>query len=208
MKKKNRSLRPVGREPDERVEKSKKAVLAATYELLTKSGLSGVSVDEVSRRSGVAKTTIYRHWPSRESLLLEACSQLSSRPPVPDTGNLKSDLENLASGAALRLRQPWATIMPSIIDAAERDKDLAELQSQLHSQMRGALVTVIERAQERGELPQSQDARELVASILGPILYRRFFSREPITDAFAKNVVERALGKQDSGRSRANERAH
>jgi AcrR family transcriptional regulator len=196
VKKKRASKRPP-QETDERVEKSKKAVLAATYQLLTKSGLSGVSVDEVSRRSGVAKTTIYRHWPSRESLLLDACSQLSSKPPVPDTGKLRTDLDALAAGAAMRLQQPWATVMPSIIDAAERDKDLAELQSRIHAQMRGALITVIERAHERGELPRSHDARELVASILGPILYRRFFSRELLDEAFAKKVVERALRNAD-----------
>jgi AcrR family transcriptional regulator len=195
MRKKNQTPGSVESEPDQRVEKSKKAVLAATYELLTISGLSGVSVDEVSRRSGVAKTTIYRHWPSRESLLLDACSQLSSRPPVPDTGNIRSDLETLATGASARLRQPWSTVMPSIIDAAERDEGLAHLQSQIHSQMRGAFIAVIQRAQKRGELPASQDARELVATILGPILYRRFFSREPLSETFVKTVVERALGK-------------
>ncbi len=87
--------------------------------------------------------------------------------------------------------------MPSIMDAGERDKDLALLQSQIHAQMRGAFVTAIERGQERGELPRSQDPRELVASILGPILYRRFFSREPLNEAFAKIVVERALCKKE-----------
>lgn len=197
MREKNKTAKSQARETDERVEKSKKAVLTATYELLTKSGLSGVSVDEVSRRSGVAKTTIYRHWPSRESLLMDACSHLSPRPTVPDTGGIRSDLEQLACGAAVRLRQPWATVMPSIIDAAERDKQLADLQSRIHSQMRAAIVTAIERAQERGELSKSQDARELVAAILGPILYRRFFSREPLDEAFAKNVVERALCKRE-----------
>ena len=194
---KRRRTRGPRRETDERVEKSKRVVLATTYELLTKSGLSGVSVDEVSRRSGVAKTTIYRHWPSRESLLLDACSQLRNKPSVPDTGNVKTDLEALACGAAVRLQQPWATVMPSIIDAGERDKDLALLQSQIHAQMRGAFVTAIERGQQRGELPRSQDPRELVASILGPILYRRFFSREPLNEAFAKTVVDRALCKKD-----------
>jgi AcrR family transcriptional regulator len=192
-----RGSRNSRRKPDVRVEKSKRVVLAATYELLTKSGLSGVSVDEVSRRSGVAKTTIYRHWPSRESLLLDACSQLKAKLPVPDTGNVRIDLETLACGAAAQLKQPWATVMPSIIDAAERDKDLARLQSQIHAEARSAFVTAVERAQERGELPRSPDARELVASILGPILYRRFISREPVDELFAKKVVERALREGD-----------
>jgi AcrR family transcriptional regulator len=183
------------RPTDERVEKSKKAVLATTYELLTESGLSGVSVDEVSRRSGVAKTTIYRHWPSRTSLLMDACSQMSARPQVPDTGSLRGDLEAFASAVAERLKQPWSTVMPSVIDAAERDKTLAKLQSEIHGQMRGALLAVIEQAQKRGEISSDQDPREMVASILGPLLYRRFFSRELLDSAFAKRVVERALRK-------------
>src|SRR5260370_24308760 len=179
-------------ELDARVERAKSAVLATPYELLTKSGLSGVSVDEVSRRSGVAKTTIYRHWPSRESLLLDACSQLKTNLPVPDTGKVKTDLEALACGAVALLQQPWAAVMPSIIDAAERDKDLARLQSQIHAQTRGAFVTAIERAQERGELPRSQDARELVASILGPILYRRVLCRQPLYEGCSEGVGQGA----------------
>src|SRR5207245_6965322 len=71
-------------EPDERVLRSKRAVLAATHQLMTELGLAGVSVDEVSKRSGVAKTTIYRHWASRSALLLDACSSLSARPQAPD----------------------------------------------------------------------------------------------------------------------------
>ena len=180
-------------EANERAERSKRKVLAATYELLTESGLSGVSVQEVSERSGVAKTTIYRHWPSRESLLLDACSQLSSRPRDPNSGTLKGDLDFLAVAVAVRLQQPWSTVLPSIIDAAERDKGLAGLQTQIHSQMREAFVTVIERGQERGELSRSHNPRELVASILGPLLYRRFFSREGLDDTFAKRIIETVL---------------
>ncbi len=184
---------------DERVERSKRIVLETTYKLLAAAGLSGVSVDEVSRRSGVAKTTIYRHWPTREALLLDACSRLVAWLPVPDTGAFRADLEALACEVVQRLHQPSATAMPSVIDAAERDEEIAKLHSHIHAQMCGAFFSVIERAQEAGELARSadpaEDARELVASILGPILYRRFFSREPLDDAFARSVVERALRK-------------
>ena len=192
---KKRTVKRSQRETDERVEKSKKTVLATTFDLLTKSGLAGVSVGEVSRRSGVAKTTIYRHWPSREALLLDACSQASSKPQDPDTGSLKGDLGRLAGGIAALLQEPWSSVLPSIIDAAERDKELASLQSRIHAQTCGAFVSVIVRAQERGELARSQDPRELVASIFGPLLYRRFFSREGLDEGFAKRVVERALRK-------------
>lgn len=143
----------------------------------------------------IAKTTIYRHWPSRESLLLEACSQLSKKPEVPDTGSLSGDLLMLACGVAKGLQQRWATVLPSIIDAAERDKSLCALQSRIHAQMRSAFITVIDRGQTRGELSASEDPKALVASVMGPLMYRRYFSRESLDEGFAREVVERALRK-------------
>ncbi len=64
---------------------------------MTRSGLGGVSIDEVARASGVAKTTIYRHWPTRAALLIDACSQLGGPHEAPDTGSLRGDLYALAS---------------------------------------------------------------------------------------------------------------
>src|SRR6266481_1217839 len=85
---------------DERVIRSKEAVLAATHELLFEAGLGGVTVDEVSRRSKVAKTTIYRHWSTRTALLLDACSKMGTKSEVPDTGSLKGDITVLAMDIA------------------------------------------------------------------------------------------------------------
>ena len=179
---------------DERVQRSKKAVLAAAHALLTKSGFSGVSVDEVARRSGVAKTTIYRHWPTRSALLLDACATMSARPQPPDTGSFQGDLETMSQFAASRLRAAaWATVLPSIIDAAERDAELAELQKRLHGEMRRVFQTIVERAQERGEVPASVDFTEVIASVLGPLFYRRWFSREPLDEPFVRGVVARAV---------------
>ena len=86
---------------DKRVERSKASVLAETYRQLTQSGLSGVSIDEVSRASGVSKTTIYRHWPSRSALLIDACSRLGGAYPPPDTGTVQADLHALLTIARM-----------------------------------------------------------------------------------------------------------
>jgi len=72
------------------------------------SGISGVSIDEVSRASGVSKTTIYRHWPSRSALLIDACSRLGGAYPPPDTGTLRADFRALLSNFRLR-RGPRST---------------------------------------------------------------------------------------------------
>ena len=191
---KKQSSKPDHQETDERVRRSKEAVLAATNELLSEAGFGGVSVDAVSKRSGVAKTTIYRHWPSRTALLLEACSRLGSRPETPDTGSVRGDLTVLATYLAHQLRSArWATVLPSVIDAAERDPDVAQLQSRLHTGFLTPFRTVVERAQERGELPRSQDPSEVVAAIAGPLFFRRWFSREALNEEFVSRVVERAV---------------
>jgi AcrR family transcriptional regulator len=179
---------------DERVRRSKQAVLTATFRLLSENGLTGVSIDEVSRRSGVAKTTIYRHWPSRSALILDACSKLKPDSQAPDTGSLQGDLTALALSTAHRLQTArWATVMPSIIDSAERDSELANLHRRLHAEMTTAFRSVIERAQQKGELSRTQRPTEVLALILGPLFYRRWFSREPLDERFVKRVVESAI---------------
>jgi AcrR family transcriptional regulator len=179
---------------DERVRRSKQAVFTTTFRLLSEHGLTGVSIDEVSRRSGIAKTTIYRHWPSRSALILDACSKLKPDAQPPDTGSLRGDLTALTLSTAHRLRTArWATVMPSIIDAAERDPELADLHSRLHAEMTTAFRSVIERAQKRGELGRAQRSTEVLALILGPLFYRRWFSRQPLDERFVKHVVESAI---------------
>jgi len=180
---------------DSRVQRSKDAVLAATYALLSERGVGGVSVDEVSRRCGVAKTTIYRHWPSRAALLLDACSTLNHPAPTPDSGSLRGDLRLLADQLAGDLGSArWAAVLPSILDAAERDPDLARLHHQLHVGLAQPFTEVVQRAQARGELrPGADTTAHLLAGILGPLFYRRWFSREPIDSAFLDTVLDQAV---------------
>ena len=66
-----------GRSLDRRVVASRQRVLAAALDLMTETGLGGLTIDDVSRRSGVAKTTIYRHWPNRTALIIDACLQMN-----------------------------------------------------------------------------------------------------------------------------------
>jgi AcrR family transcriptional regulator len=184
---------------DKRVRRSKERVLAETYGLLSEGGIGGVSIDEVSRRSGVSKTTIYRHWPSRSALLLEACSKIGTRPEVPDTGSLRGDLTALAAYLAHQLESArWAAVLPSIIDAAERDPELAQLHATLHAGLMAPFFAILERAKKRKELPPGARIPDVVASIVGPFFYRRWFSREPIDEKFVKSVVRIITGEGGS----------
>ena len=175
-----------------RVQRSKDLILAETYKMLTESGIGGVSIDKVSLRSGVSKTTIYRHWDSRAALLLEACSKIGTRPEIPDTGKVETDLFILVDNLTKQLKsEKWPAVLPSIIDAAEREPEIADMHSNLHAGLMTPYFAVIEKAQKRGQLSKKHSASEIVSSIVGPFFYRRWFSRESITEEFAHGVARR-----------------
>ncbi|THD50081.1 MAG: TetR/AcrR family transcriptional regulator [Bradyrhizobium sp.] len=181
--------------PDQRVVRSRRTILDATTQLLSERGLSGATVDEISRRSGVAKTTIYRHWPTRIDLLRDACSKLGTPLEAPDAGNFEGDAIALTSKLARMLRSAqWTSVLPSIIDAAEREPDIADMYSRLQQGYSAPFEAIIRRALRKGELPANTDAATLIAALTGPLFYRRWFSREPLTDAFAKRIVRLAIG--------------
>jgi AcrR family transcriptional regulator len=179
---------------DERVQRSRTTVLDATTQLLFERGFGGATVDEISRRSGVAKTTIYRHWPTRTDLLRNACSTLGTPLDTPDTGSFELDMTALMTNLASLLRSAkWTSVLPSIIDAAERDPDVAGMYSKLQQGYSAPFETVIQRAIRKGELPRDTDDAMLIAALTGPLFYRRWFSREPLTDDFAKRIVLQVL---------------
>lgn len=179
---------------DERVRRSRMTVLAATAELLFERGFAGASVDEIARRSGVAKTTIYRHWPTRADLLRDACSMIGTPQDAPDTGSLEGDVTALIMNLAHLLRTAkWTSVLPSIIDAAERDPTIADMYGTLQHGYSAPLEKVILRAMERGELPDDTDAAMLIAAFTGPLFYRRWFSRDPLTDVFVQQIVRQII---------------
>jgi AcrR family transcriptional regulator len=179
---------------DVRVRRSRVKVLDVTAELLLERGFAGASVDEITRRSGVAKTTIYRHWPTRGDLLRDACSSIGTPLEVPDTGSFEGDVTALVTSLAHLLRsEKWTSVLPSVIDAAERDPDIAAVYSRLQEGYSAPLQSIIQRAMQKGELPKTTDADMLVAALTGPLFYRRWFSREPLTTAFAKQIVRLVL---------------
>lgn len=177
-----------------RVERSRQAVLTTAFELLSEGGVASFSVDEVVRRSGVAKTTIYRHWPTREALVIDACSRMIAEQETPDTGSLEGDVTAILMEIARLLpTENWSFVLPSIIDTAERNPEFAEIHSRIQRGHAAPLREVLQRAAGRGELSAHADVSTIVAALLGPLFYRRWFSREPIDDQFVKAIIKRVL---------------
>lgn len=186
---------PVAEDP--RVTRSKAAVIEAALALIAQRGVATTTIDEISERSGVAKTTIYRHWNSKPEVVLDA---ISSRlepppPPLPDTGDLHQDLWQLVEGLAWALTDgPLAPMMSSLIDAAERDPEFAALHRR-HARQRHAVVrTVLQRGIARGELPDDTDIDAALDLLAGPVFHRRLVSHGSVDAGFCRWVVDVVLG--------------
>lgn len=175
--------------------RSKATIIDACAELIAEEGIAGVSIEAVAARSGAAKTTIYRHWPSREALCIEAFGACAGpHPTLPDTGALRDDLIAVLSGLAERLNDPgWTASMTSLLDAAGRDPELAALHRATVADRRRSLTGVLERAVERGDLDAGLDVETATALLAGPLFYRGIVSREPVDEALVASVVDAAL---------------
>ena len=187
----DRAVPPHQESVDPRVLVSRERVLTTTLDLLTEAGLDDLTIDEISRTSGVAKTTIYRHWPNRSALVIDACLRMTeSEEPPPDTGSLEGDVRAILTHiAALLATARWSSIVPSIVDVAEHDPTFADIHSRIQRRHAAPLRSALERAALRGEVPSAADRDAMAAALLGPLFYRRWFSREQIDAAFLEMII-------------------
>ena len=180
---------------DPRVLVSRERVLTTTLDLLTETGLGELTIDDISRRSGVAKTTIYRHWANRSALVIDACARMTDGAQAPpDTGSLEGDLRTILTGIADLLGTArWSSILPSIVDAAEHDPEFAGIHSRIQHGHAAPLRLALDRAALRGEIPSTSDRNAMAAALLGPLFYRRWFSREQIDAEFVDLIIRSAI---------------
>jgi AcrR family transcriptional regulator len=182
------------RAADPRVRRTRATVIATALDLLIERGLAGTTIEAVAERSGVAKTTIYRHWEGQGALVLDAFDSVRRAPVDPDTGTLAGDLLELVTGLAAALSEgPAAGLMFALVDAAERDPQLAALHRRTADARHAVILRAVERGIGRGELPAGTDAAEVLDELAGPLFYRRAVSGGPVDRAFAERVVHRVL---------------
>jgi AcrR family transcriptional regulator len=171
-----------------RSDEARRKALDAAAELIGERGVINLSIEEVAARSGVAKTTIYRHWPERTSLIVDTFNSKFEHVGTPDTGSLRGDLEAFFGGIIRAdLSGNVAEIMPSLIDAAGRDPEMAVLLDRIGSDRSRVIATIIGRAAERGELREqfaALDVETQVGIVVGPIVFQKLVRRRLLTAAY------------------------
>src|SRR3954468_15705735 len=115
-----------------RSEEARRKALAAATDLIVEKGVASPTIEEVAHRSGVAKTTIYRHWPERTALILDTVRTCFAEVETPDTGSLRADLEAFFGGMVQAdLSGTVGKLMPALVEAAGRDGDIEVLVDRL-----------------------------------------------------------------------------
>ena len=178
-------------EEDPRRAKSRARVLHAAVELLRVEGLAGLTIEAVAARSGVAKTTIYRQFADSEALHVAAVDTASCPVEMRCTADLISDVTSYCQGLAAKLREgEFGGLLSTAVDGAERSASLASIMRGISAERRRALSERLRSALTDGSLSAGTDVDVLTGQLVGPIFYRRFFSREPIGAAYvARNVA-------------------
>ena len=177
-----------------RSEEARRKALAAATDLIAERGVSQLTIEEVASRSGVAKTTIYRHWPERGSLVLDTVRACFGEVPTPDTGSLRGDLDAYFNGMVMNdLSGTIGHLMPSLIEAAGRDSEIELLVDKVSQERQRPILDIVERAQERGELPAELDSRVVVGTIVGPIVFRKLIWRQPLDAAYLQGCLDVAV---------------
>ena len=179
-----------------RSEKARRAILQAAADLLLDQGGGQVSMDAVADRAGVSKATIYRWWPSKEHLALEALVEWASAGAPPrDTGSLRGDLLALVRPwvREIRRRQFGRVIAALIAEAQSDPRFAADYRRHFVDERREPMQAAFRRAIDRGEAPADLDIDVALDLVYGPLYHRLLHGHAPLSDRFAQEVIDLAL---------------
>jgi AcrR family transcriptional regulator len=177
-----------------RSEKATQDVIEAALDVLLEEGVARFTVDAVVARSGVAKTTVYRWWPNRQALILDAIHAQLTASATPNTGDTRADLAAyLAPFATAAHDSPASRLMPDLCAAARRDPDLAGLRDVLLTEKRQPVITILELARARGEIAADADLDQLATMIIGPLAYTKSLRGIPVDPALLTSAIDAAL---------------
>lgn len=167
-----------------------KAALDAAVDVMVEAGVDGVTLEEVASRSGVARSTLYRHFGSKEALVVLAAQSCVIEHPTPDTGSLEGDLRFLFERIGQAEEQHRIPdLLPMLLDAARRDPEIEHLVHAFLEERRRPLRTVLRLAQLRGEIGTDVDLDVALALVIGPFTHRRLIDRQTITPEFVETVL-------------------
>ncbi|MET0910124.1 MAG: TetR/AcrR family transcriptional regulator [Ilumatobacteraceae bacterium] len=167
------------------------SILTATLELAAEVGINGMSMDDLAQRAGVSKASIYRRWPSKELLVIDALRSAMGPLDTVDTGDVGADLRAILGDLVARFssKDRMRDVLPHLIEVATHDPAL-RVELDAYTQLRRVpMRTILERGVARGEISPDVDLDTLIDALLGPIIYRRLLTGGTIDTAFIERLL-------------------
>jgi AcrR family transcriptional regulator len=170
-------------------------VIRATFEELAEVGFGALSIDDVARRAGVNKTTVYRRWPTKEDLVTTALLALPDEYFVmPDTGTIRGDLNEIASRTARIFQAVEGRAMMRILFFEGKLTQLAHVEAHFAAKREATgMPALLNRAIARGELPLGFDQQMLGDILLGTIVCKALADKKVLGKAFVAKLVDVVL---------------
>ncbi|WP_351230460.1 TetR/AcrR family transcriptional regulator [Streptomyces sp. NPDC002133] len=183
-----------------RSERSRRAIYDAALSLVGEVGYTRTTIESIAARAGVGKQTIYRWWPSKAAVLLEAFLDRAEQaaqgePELPDTGDLEADLKLVLRATVDELNSPPYDA-PARALAAESVVDPALAAEFVHRLLEPSLQLYVRRlraAQDAGHVRPGIDPRIALELLVGPLAHRWLLRTLPLTHEYADKIVEYAL---------------
>lgn len=175
-----------------RCEIKHQSILDATYEMLNEVGFGALTIEGIAERAGVGKTTIYRRWPNKASLVIDAfLTAIAPEIHFTDTGSVREDLRSQMRRLIRVLNSPCGLIMRSIIAGSQMDEEVAEaFRKNWVEARRVEARKVIKRAIDRGELRRDINPELVLDALYGPLYFRLLVQHQPLTQHFAESLFE------------------
>lgn len=187
-------------------------VMAATLELLLAEGYAALNVDAVAERAAVAKTTLYRRWPTKDHLVSALAGRSMPPVPLPSTGDLRHDLTEFAVALVSRMYllgvtgRPGSTsgaVVTELLAAGVRHPDIGLAIRAFHDQLRAMLLDRLRDASEHEGLRPGLDHALLIDQLCGPLYYRVLVTDTPTDRQYIERLVEAVLDGAFTSAARA-----
>jgi AcrR family transcriptional regulator len=172
------------------------AILESAYALMASAGLAATSIDAVARHSNVSKMTIYKWWPSREALLIDAfLNQASSMLPLSGTGTPAARVRRHAAAYAEALLGEFGRVQLAVVSECISQTGSAQIFYERYLDIRRtAMVEIIAAGQQDGSIRSGGAPGDLYDAIYGSLFYRYVFGIKPLSPASARGLVDLVLG--------------
>jgi AcrR family transcriptional regulator len=178
-----------------RSEKTRLAILEAAADVMLESGFAATTMESIAARAGVSKVTIYKWWPSRGAVAIDAYfHRYRETINFSDTGDVAADLTGQILLVVKAFRGRAGEVMAELLGHAQSDPALAEMWRERWLQpRRDATIVVLRRGIDRGQIRSDVSLPVLMDELYGPLYYRLLVHHEPLSDAFARELVAIAM---------------